>query len=111
MDCGCRSKWNRDEKARDHTTNETEIHDIITGKKAWHGPKMRLFGFLFTFAVICNSLKNPDGAKYKKFMKPCFVGDEIENMCSEPSESCHEKQGTQFKLVRLDGIKVNIILF
>ena len=42
-------------------------------------------------------------------MKPCFVGDEIENTCSDPSESCHEKLGTELKLVRLNGIKVILI--
>ena len=40
-------------------------------------------------------------------MKPCFVGDEIENTCSDPSESCHEKLGTELRLTRLDGVKVN----
>ena len=43
----------------------------------------------------------------KKFIKPCFDGDEIENTCSEPSDSCDGKFGTEFKLVRLDGFKVS----
>lgn len=69
---------------------------------------MRLFG-LFLVAAICiclNGTVNGRGDNFKKYMKPCFVGDEIENMCSEPSESCHEKLGTELKLVRLDGVKV-----
>lgn len=46
------------------------------------------------------------GSTSKKFIEPCFDGDEIENTCSEPSDSCHEKLGTEFKLVRLEGFKV-----
>ncbi|KAJ7360406.1 prolyl 4-hydroxylase [Desmophyllum pertusum] len=68
---------------------------------------MKLFG-LFLVAAICiclNGTVNGRGDNFKKYMKPCFVGDEIENMCSEPSESCHEKLGTELKLVRLDGVK------
>ena len=64
---------------------------------------MTLLGF-FIFFVVCNSL---NGVKCKKFIKPCFVGDEIENTCSDPSESCHEKLETELKLNRLDGVKVN----
>ena len=61
--------------------------------------------------VICNVSNGPccvDAVKFKKFMKPCFVGDEIENTCSDPSESCHQKIGMELKLVRLDGVRVNI---
>ena len=60
--------------------------------------------------VIWSSLYNPHFAsnvKIKKFTKPCFVGDEIENTCSDPNESCHEKMGSGLQLVRLDGIKVS----
>lgn len=59
--------------------------------------------------VIWSSLYNSHCAsnvKIKKFTKPCFVGDEIENTCSDPSESCHEKIGSGLQLVRLNGIKV-----
>lgn len=65
---------------------------------------------IFLLAVICNYLNgtNGDRGNLKKFWKPCFVGDEfeIENTCSDPSDSCHEKSGKDFKLVRLDGVKV-----
>lgn len=58
--------------------------------------------------VIWSSLYYPHFAsnvKIKKFTKPCFVGDEIENTCSDSSESCHEKIGSGLQLVRLDGVK------
>lgn len=72
---------------------------------------MTILGCIF-FIVICYSsfrTFNACGLEFKRFMKPCFVGDEIENTCSDPSESCHEKLGTELKLVQLDGIEVILI--
>ena len=68
---------------------------------------MRIIG-LFVIGVICYCYGTVVDHRYnsKKFKKPCFVGDEIENTCSEPSEPCHEKLGKEFKLVRLNGVKV-----
>lgn len=74
---------------------------------------MRILGFLIIFLTGNFSVGPSDvhGVKFKKFMKPCFVGDVIENTCSDPSESCHDKQGTELKLIRLDGVKVKIYCF
>ena len=47
-----------------------------------------------------------DRGNLKKFWKPCFVGDQIENTFTDPSNSCHGKSDKQFKLVRLEGVKV-----
>ena len=47
-----------------------------------------------------------DRGNLKKFWKPCFVGDQIENTCTDASNSCHGKSDKQFKLVRLEGVKV-----
>lgn len=72
---------------------------------------MTILGCIF-FLVVCYSSFRTSyvyGLEFKKFMKPCFVGDEIENTCLDPSESCHEKLGTELKLVRLNGIKVILI--
>ena len=72
---------------------------------------MTILGCIF-FLVVCYSSFRTSyvyGLEFKKFMKPCFVGEEIENTCSDPSESCHEKLGTELKLVRLNGIKVILI--
>ncbi|XP_068725230.1 transmembrane prolyl 4-hydroxylase-like isoform X1 [Montipora capricornis] len=68
---------------------------------------MNLQGII-TSLLICSFLIDPFFAtdfKIKKIMKPCFDGDEIENTCSDPSESCHEKLQAKLQLVRLDGFK------
>ncbi|XP_078363890.1 uncharacterized protein LOC144648132 [Oculina patagonica] len=68
---------------------------------------MRVIGLL-VIGVICSCSSDTvvdRGDNFKKFVKPCFDGEEIENTCSEPSDSCHEKLGNEFKLVRLDGVK------
>lgn len=69
---------------------------------------MKFFG-VFLVVVICNwsndTVKGRE-SNSKIFTKPCFDGDEIENMCADPSDSCHEKSATELKLVRLDGVKV-----
>ena len=70
---------------------------------------MNLQGII-TSLLICSFLIDPFFAtdfKIKKIMKPCFDGDEIENTCSDPSESCHEKLEAKLQLVRLDGFKVS----
>lgn len=67
---------------------------------------------LLVVGVICNCSSGTivdRGDNSKKFLKPCFDGEEIENTCSEPSDSCHEKLGNEFKLVRLDGVKVKYL--
>ena len=68
--------------------------------------------FLALFPVVlilmpsnCNN--GPNGNNSKKYIKPCFDGEEIENTCSEPSDTCHKKLGTEFRLVRLEGFKVS----
>ena len=48
--------------------------------------------------------------KATKYTKPCFNEDELLNYCTDPVESCHEKQGHEMKLLRLDGVEVNCIL-
>lgn len=48
--------------------------------------------------------------KATKFTKPCFNEDELLNYCTDPMESCHEEQGHEIKLLRLDGVEVNCIL-
>lgn len=69
---------------------------------------MRVIGLLIV-GLICNCSSGTivdRGYNSKKFKKPCFDGDEIENTCSEPTDSCHEELGNEHKLVRLDGVKV-----
>ena len=86
---------------------------IDNGVRIKRGEIMRLLGFVIIF-FQCNYSSGPayvHRVKFKKFRKPCFVGDEIENTCSNPSELCHDKQGMELKLVRLDGIKVIIYYF
>ena len=74
---------------------------------------MRLLELLFIFVIHSSSHVSAyiDGVQFKKFRKPCFIGDEIENTCSDPDDSCHEQLGTELKLVKIDGVKVNYILF
>ena len=69
---------------------------------------MRFLALFPVVVILESSFCTIDGRgnNSKKFIKPCFDGDGIENTCSEPGDSCHEKLGTEFKLVRLDGIKV-----
>lgn len=67
--------------------------------------------FLAVFLVVVilkpsNCTTDRSSSISMKFSKPCFDGDEIENTCSERSDSCHEESGTESKLVRLDGVKV-----
>lgn len=69
---------------------------------------LRIFLLIFVICIVSNDPCCGDAVKSKKFRKPCFVGDEIENTCSDPSESCHQKMGMKLKLVRLDGVRVNI---
>ena len=42
-----------------------------------------------------------------KFTKPCFNEDELLNYCTDPKEACHEEQGHEIQLLRLDGVEVN----
>ena len=69
---------------------------------------MRLLALFLVVVILkpSNCITGRGGNKAKKFIKPCFDGDEIENTCSNPSDSCHEKLGTELKLLRLDGFKV-----
>lgn len=73
---------------------------------ASYGVTMRLLTLFLVILVLkpANCIIGRSGNK--KFTKPCFDGDEIENTCSEPSDSCRQKLGTEFKLVHLDGFKV-----
>ncbi|RMX59583.1 hypothetical protein pdam_00003640 [Pocillopora damicornis] len=59
---------------------------------------------VFFISVFLNGTCG-DRGNLKKFWKPCFVGDQIENTCTDPSNSCHGKSDKQFKLVRLEGVK------
>lgn len=40
-----------------------------------------------------------------KFTKPCFNEDELLNYCTDPIEACHEEQGHEIQLLRLDGVE------
>ena len=42
-----------------------------------------------------------------KFTKPCFNEDELLNYCTDPIEACHEEDGHEIQLLRLDGVEVN----
>ena len=46
----------------------------------------------------------------KKFKKPCFLEDELLNLCTDPIEICHEERADEIRLVRLDGVKVSTLL-
>ena len=70
---------------------------------------MRLFTLFLVVLVLKLTNCTTGRSGNKKFIKPCFDEDEIENTCSKPSESCHEKLGTEFKLVHLNGFKVTKI--
>lgn len=65
-----------------------------------------LYIFLVVFIFSFFNGTCGDRGDLKKFWKPCFVEDEIENTCSDPSDPCYGKSGKQFKLIRLDGVKV-----
>lgn len=85
--------------------HQDQMFSVLRYKDVW------IMGFpgIAIRLLIWSSLYYPHFAsnvKIKKFTKPCFVGDEIENTCSDSSESCHEKIGSGLQLVRLDGIKV-----
>lgn len=60
---------------------------------------------LLTLFLVILVLKPANCIIGRSGNKPCFDGDEIENTCSEPSDSCRQKLGTEFKLVHLDGFK------
>ena len=70
---------------------------------------MRLLAVFLVVLILksSNCFTGPSGNNSKKCKKPCFDGEEIENTCSEPSETCHEKIGTEFRLVHLEGFKVS----
>lgn len=57
---------------------------------------------LFPCGVSKDSEKQPI-----KFTKPCFNEDELLNYCTDPIEVCHEEQGHEIQLLRLDGVEVN----
>lgn len=68
---------------------------------------MRLLTIFLVVLVLKPTNCTISRSDNKKFIKPCFDEDEIENTCSEPSDSCRDKLGTEFKLVHLDGFKVS----
>lgn len=72
----------------------------------FYGVIMRFYILFFVILVLkfVNCIIGCSGNK--KFIKLCFDGDEIENMCLELSDFCCQKLGMEFKFVYLDGFKV-----
>ena len=61
-------------------------------------------------AVFCCFLRcglsEDSEKKATKFTKPCFTEEELLNYCTDPMEACHEQQGDEIQLIRLDGVEV-----
>ena len=44
----------------------------------------------------------------RKFRRPCFEDEEVESTCASPEDKCHEHRQSEFKLHRVDGVKVSV---
>ena len=58
---------------------------------------------------LCCGISENSEKKATKYTKPCFNEDELLNYCTDPTEACHEEQGDEIQLFRLDGFEVNYI--
>lgn len=42
-----------------------------------------------------------------EFVKPCLPKDEVQYVCRDPDDSCHDRQMAEHRLVRIDGVRVS----
>lgn len=73
---------------------------------------MRVRGLLVVLVYLfsCGTPSEDSKTRAIKFMKPCFPEEEFLNLCTDPTDSCHEDRANEIKLLRLDGVKVWILV-